>query len=155
MEAAKWLPQHLTMLSNLWGKLQVHEFHSSHNPLNQRALIVYQAEQQQAWHQAIDSPGGAWDIGTLCKSTLSRVCNIVYRKDRQKLDNQRDYHIHPLSLYVSSFSDSFHLFFLPSPSLTSTYLQCPCPHVVCDTNISILPIHVSMYCDTHVSMWSL
>jgi hypothetical protein len=26
MEAAKWLPQCLTMLANLWGKLQVHKF---------------------------------------------------------------------------------------------------------------------------------
>jgi hypothetical protein len=46
MEAAKWPPQHLTMLANLWSKLQVHKFCSSHDPLDQRALIVYQAEQQ-------------------------------------------------------------------------------------------------------------
>jgi len=45
MEAAKW-PQHLTMLANLWGKLQVHKFCSSQDPLDQRVLIVYQAEQQ-------------------------------------------------------------------------------------------------------------
>ena len=111
MEAAKWPPQCLTMLANLWGKLQVHEFRSSHDPLDQRALIVYQAEQRRAWHQAIDSPGGAWDIGTLCESTLSRVRDVVYREDRQRLDSQRDYHVCLLSLSGSTLSDSLHVSF--------------------------------------------
>lgn len=136
MEAAKWPPQRLTMLANLWGKLQVHEFRSSRDPLDQRALIVYQAEQRRAWHQAIDSPGGAWDIGTLCESTLSRVRDAVYRENGQRLDNQRDYHVCPLSLSASTLSDSLPVSFSLS-LLSHQYAR--------DT-------HVSMYCNTHVSM---
>ncbi|KAF8803480.1 hypothetical protein BYT27DRAFT_7020019, partial [Phlegmacium glaucopus] len=53
MEEADWPQDHVTMLAKFWGNLQIHELRSSRDPLDQKTLIVYQAEQRRLWHLAI------------------------------------------------------------------------------------------------------
>ncbi|KAF8802318.1 hypothetical protein BYT27DRAFT_7215415 [Phlegmacium glaucopus] len=65
MEEADWPQDRVTMLAKFWGNLQVHEFRSSRDPLDQKALIVYQAEQRRLWHLAISSPRGAYNLSRI------------------------------------------------------------------------------------------
>ncbi|KAG6876089.1 hypothetical protein C0993_005612, partial [Termitomyces sp. T159_Od127] len=90
MEAASWTEQRITMLANFWGRLQAHPYRSSSDPLDTEALLVYQDEQRRAWHQAIGSPVGAWDISTIEETVLSRTRDEVYREDRRRKDREKD-----------------------------------------------------------------
>jgi hypothetical protein len=45
MEIADWQPKHVTMLAQLWGNLMVHRLRSITDPIDQEALLVYQAQQ--------------------------------------------------------------------------------------------------------------
>jgi len=56
MEEADWLQDHVTMLAKFWGNLQVHKLQSLRDSLDQKTVIVYQAEQRRLWHLAITSP---------------------------------------------------------------------------------------------------
>ncbi|KAG6899577.1 hypothetical protein C0993_009017 [Termitomyces sp. T159_Od127] len=49
-------------------RLQAHPYRSSLDPLDTKALLMYQDKQRRAWHQAIGSPTGAWDISTMSGS---------------------------------------------------------------------------------------
>ena len=66
MANAKWTDQCTTMLATLWSGLMNHPYHFSADPetvdIDLQSLLVYQTEQRIAWHQAIDTPDGAWDI---------------------------------------------------------------------------------------------
>lgn len=90
MEAAAWTEQRITMLANFWGRLQSHPYRSSPDPLDTEALLLYQDEQRRAWHQAIGSPSGAWDISILDETVLARTREEVYRDDRRRKDRERD-----------------------------------------------------------------
>lgn len=45
MEIADWQPECVTMLAQLWGNLMVHRLWSTTDPMDQEALLVYQAQQ--------------------------------------------------------------------------------------------------------------
>ncbi|KAG6896038.1 hypothetical protein C0993_008849 [Termitomyces sp. T159_Od127] len=90
MEAAAWTEQRIRMLANFWGKLQAHPYRSSPDHLDTEALLLYQDEQRRAWHQAIGSPAGAWDISIIDETVLARTQEEVYRDDRRKRDRERD-----------------------------------------------------------------
>lgn len=133
------------MLANLWGKLQVHPFRYSRDPLDQQALLLYQAEQRRAWHQAIDTPAGAWDIGTLCEISLSRARDDIYREDRRRVDNERDYFVSPSFLFVRTPLTVGITYLSPTPQthtrISLQHKPCdgpPCFHAVLATPIIIL-----------------
>ncbi|KAG6889962.1 hypothetical protein C0992_003442 [Termitomyces sp. T32_za158] len=98
MEAAAWTEQRIAMLANFWGRLQSHPFRSSPDPLDTDALLLYQDEQRRAWHQAITSPAGAWDISVVDEMLLARARDEVYREDRRKKDRERDSLVSGISL---------------------------------------------------------
>ncbi|KAG6881924.1 hypothetical protein C0993_012453, partial [Termitomyces sp. T159_Od127] len=70
--------------------MEVHPYRSSLDPLDTKALLVYQDKQRRAWHQAIGSPTGAWDISTIEETVLSRMRDEVYREDRRCKDREKD-----------------------------------------------------------------
>ncbi|KAH9922567.1 hypothetical protein B0H21DRAFT_826982 [Amylocystis lapponica] len=78
------------MLARFWGNLQLHPFKLTRDPCDKRALIVYQAEQREAWHQAINEPGGAWDISVIEETILLETRDRLYRSDRLRIDRERD-----------------------------------------------------------------
>ena len=77
MNDVKWVDQWVSMLAVFWGELLNHPHHSSSREVDQRSLLVYQAEHRIAWYLAIDTPAGAWDIGifepTLLRETHDQV----------------------------------------------------------------------------------
>ncbi|KAG2153400.1 hypothetical protein DEU56DRAFT_717287, partial [Suillus clintonianus] len=48
-----WDNERVHMLAAFWGALMLHRYWCSDDPLDQRALLLYQEEQRRAWHQAI------------------------------------------------------------------------------------------------------
>ncbi|KAG2049253.1 hypothetical protein BDR06DRAFT_1012351 [Suillus hirtellus] len=55
MQEAAWPTDRIQMMAIFWRNLQVHDFHSMHDPLAQKALLVYQAEQRKRWHITVKS----------------------------------------------------------------------------------------------------
>jgi len=98
MEIADWQPERVTMLAQLWGNLMVHRLRSTTDPMDQEALLIYQAQQRRLWHRAITSPEGAWNIGIICKQSLQRNCDKVYQDRHQEADRIRDAQVHVGSL---------------------------------------------------------
>jgi hypothetical protein len=95
MEEADWPQDRVTMLAKFWGNLQVHELRSSRDPLDQKTLLIYQAEQRRLWHLAISSPRGAYNISRLNEEVLRKTREKVYWADRSIKDNERDYRVSP------------------------------------------------------------
>ena len=71
MNSAKWVTQCISMLATFYVALLNHLYCLSALESEKKCLLVYQAEQRIAWHQAIDSPEGAWDI-SIIELTLLR-----------------------------------------------------------------------------------
>ncbi|KAF8802921.1 hypothetical protein BYT27DRAFT_7260679, partial [Phlegmacium glaucopus] len=97
MEEADWPQDRVVMLAKFWGNLQIHELHSSRDPLDQKTLIVYQAEQCRLWHIAISSPRGAYNLSRINEELIWKTCEWVYWDDRKLKDNKRDYRVCPFT----------------------------------------------------------
>ena len=97
MEEANWPQERVSMLAKFWGNLQIHELRSSRDPLDQKTLLVYQAEQHRLWHLAISAPRGAYNIARINEEILRKTREKVYWDDRHAKDCERDYHV---SLFV-------------------------------------------------------
>lgn len=95
MEEADWPQDRVTILAKFWGNLQVHELRSSRDPLDQKTLIVYQAEQRRLWHLAISSPHGAYNLSRINEEIMRKTRERVYWDDRKLKDNERDYRVRP------------------------------------------------------------
>jgi hypothetical protein len=90
MEEADWPKERVVMLAEFWGKLMVHELRSSRDPLDQKTLIIYQAEQRRLWHLAISSPQGAYNLSKINEEIIRKTRDKVYQEDRRLKDYQRD-----------------------------------------------------------------
>jgi len=81
----------VAMLAKFWGNLQVHELRSSRDPLDQKTLLVYQAEQRRLWHLAITSPRGAYNLSRINEEIMKKTREKVYWDDRRVKDYERDF----------------------------------------------------------------
>ena len=89
------------MIAKFWGGLQIHEYRSSRDPLNQKALIVYQAEQRRLWHLTIASPHGAYNLSRINEQIMRKTREKVYWDDHRLKDFQRDFRVsHPFISFV-------------------------------------------------------
>ncbi|KAG1845250.1 hypothetical protein C8R48DRAFT_765267 [Suillus tomentosus] len=93
MQEAAWPTDRIQMMALFWRNLQVHDFRSMRDPLAQRALLVYQAEQRKRWHIAVKSARGAYDLSRINEVLLERTRSDLYLEERTKLDNKRDYKV--------------------------------------------------------------
>jgi hypothetical protein len=93
MEDAGWPQERVAMLAKFWGNLQVHDLRTSKDPLDQKTLIVYQAEQRRLWHLAISSPRGAYNLSRINEDILKKTREKVYWDDRRIKDQERDYRV--------------------------------------------------------------
>lgn len=93
MEEADWPRDRVMMLAQFWGNLQIHEYRSSRDPIDQKTLIAYQAEQRKLWHLAITSPRGAYNISRINEDIMRKTRERVYWDDRRLKDNERDYRV--------------------------------------------------------------
>ena len=99
MEEADWPQEHVAMLAKFWGNLQIHELRSSRDPLDQKTLIVYQAEQRRLWHLAISSPQGAYNLSRINEEIMRKTRDKVYWNERRVKDYQRDLRVHLFAIY--------------------------------------------------------
>jgi hypothetical protein len=93
MEEADWPQERVSMLAKFWGNLQIHELRSTRDPLDQKTLIVYQAEQRRLWHLAISSPRGAYNISRINEDIMRKTREKVYWDDRRIKDYERDFRV--------------------------------------------------------------
>lgn len=121
-----WGHDRVHMLVGFWGALMLHCFWNLVDPLDQRALLLYQEEQRHAWRQAIPLPGGAWDISILDDAELTHMLDRIYREDRRHKDNEFDYQvsiIFPTSLFTSLICSSTFLYtFFILDTIVSPYV---------------------------------
>ena len=99
MEEADWPQERVAMLAKFWGNLQIHELRSSRDPLDQKTLIVYQAEQRRLWHLAISSPQGAYNLSRINEEIMRKTRDKVYWNERRVKDYQRDLRVHLFAIY--------------------------------------------------------
>jgi hypothetical protein len=102
MEEAGWPQERVEMLAKFWGNLQVHQFRSSRDPMDQKALIVYQAEQRRLWHLAISSPQGAYNLSRINEEILRKTREAVYWDERRAKDYDRDLRVSFLFIFFLS-----------------------------------------------------
>ncbi|KAI0919217.1 hypothetical protein AcW1_009328 [Taiwanofungus camphoratus] len=98
MEQAGWLAERVLMVATFWGNLQIHPMRSSRDPLDQKTLLLYQAEQRKLWHMAIPSAQGAWNLSRISEEILEKTRARVYWEDRRQKDNQRDLYVHNIHM---------------------------------------------------------
>ncbi|KAG1852605.1 hypothetical protein C8R48DRAFT_676111 [Suillus tomentosus] len=85
LEQRGWVPSRVRMLAKFFAVLMLHDYWTSDNQFEQRALLAYQEEQRRAWHQAISQPAGAWDISILDEAELSRCFDRIYHAERSSV----------------------------------------------------------------------
>ncbi|KAG1799769.1 uncharacterized protein HD556DRAFT_1305306 [Suillus plorans] len=81
-----WDSSRVLMLANFFGALMSHNYWTSDNAIERRALLAYQEEQRRAWHQAIPLPAGAWNIALIDEVELSRTFDRLYHAERERAD---------------------------------------------------------------------
>ncbi|KAG2339248.1 hypothetical protein BDR05DRAFT_892013 [Suillus weaverae] len=79
IEDHDWTKQCVQMLAQFWGAIMLHHYWNSRDVLASRAILLYQEEQRQAWHSAILSSNGSWDLSILDEPTIVRTFDRVYR----------------------------------------------------------------------------
>lgn len=93
LDEAGWPQDRIRMMALFWRNLQVHSYRSLRDPLAQKTLLVYQAEQRRRWHVAAKSSVGPYDISVVNEKVLEDTRSRVYWDDRLKKDNARDYKV--------------------------------------------------------------
>ncbi|KAG2029227.1 hypothetical protein BDR03DRAFT_1018719, partial [Suillus americanus] len=79
------------MMARFWRNIQVHKYRSMRNPVAQKALLAYQAEQHKRWHVALKTAVGPYDLSLVNERVLEETRERVYWETRDKRDNTRDY----------------------------------------------------------------
>lgn len=93
LEEADWPQDRIRMTAIFWRNLQIHKYRSLRDPLAQKTLLVYQAEQRRRWHVAAKSAVGPYDLSIINEKVLEDTRSKVYWEDRSKRDNARDYKV--------------------------------------------------------------
>lgn len=86
LQQCGWDSSRVLMLANFFGALMSHNYWTSDNAIERRALLAYQEEQRRAWHQAIPLPAGAWNIALIDEVELSRTFDRLYHAERERAD---------------------------------------------------------------------
>lgn len=97
MEDAGWPRDRVIMMANFWGNLQVHEYRASIDPLDQRTLLRYQAEQRQQWHIAALAPEPPYNLARINDELMRKTRDLVYRDDRRIIDNEWDHRVRTIA----------------------------------------------------------
>lgn len=82
MSQSGWPDYRVRMMGEFWMRLQAHEFRSNHDSLGKKALLVFQAEQRQAWHRAMDTPGGGYNLARINEKLLRDTKETLFWKSR-------------------------------------------------------------------------
>ncbi|KAG1809107.1 uncharacterized protein BJ212DRAFT_1279841 [Suillus subaureus] len=72
-----WPNQWVLMLARFWVAIMTHQYWNSNDQIAQQALMIYQEEQQRAWHNAVVLGNGAWDLSIISNTVLGRLFDHV------------------------------------------------------------------------------
>lgn len=97
---ANWPAQRISMLKSFWGQLLTHDYRYSSDPVDIQALIIYQAEQRAAWHDAITNEGGGWNLGIISDEIMRNTREKAYHQHRVKNEAA---HLAKVSILSPSF----------------------------------------------------
>jgi hypothetical protein len=112
MGRANWPPERIQMMSNFWSNLQEHPFRSSGAPFEQRALLLYQAEQRRMWHIAINTPHSGYNLSSINEQLLRDTKERLFWKDRTRPLPEADFSVStPTHIMIISN----HISLLPHP----------------------------------------
>ncbi|KAG1885230.1 hypothetical protein F4604DRAFT_1901142 [Suillus subluteus] len=73
IEEWDWTKQRVQMLAQFWGAIMLHRYWNSKDQLASHTILLYQKEQRCAWHSAILSSSGSWDLSIIDEPTLLRT----------------------------------------------------------------------------------
>ncbi|KAG1799493.1 uncharacterized protein BJ212DRAFT_1288192 [Suillus subaureus] len=127
IEECDWTKQCVLMLAQFWGAIMLHRYWNSNDLLARCAILLYQEEQCRAWHNAILSSNGAWDISIIDEPTLVRTFERIYRASLIRVTVPHSFsHHHCGLLYgcTSNASFSLHCFLMVS-LIFDSYLVFP------------------------------
>lgn len=93
IDEADWPADRIRMMALFWRNIQVHKFRSLRDPIAQKALLAYQAEQRKRWHVAVKTSVGPYDLSLVNEKVLEATRERVYWEERDKRDNARDYRV--------------------------------------------------------------
>ncbi|KAG1799584.1 hypothetical protein EV424DRAFT_1352288 [Suillus variegatus] len=93
LEERDWAPQRVIMLARFWGAIMLHRYWNFRDLIAQKTILLFQEEQRRAWHHAISSAKGAWNIAIIDEQALSRTFDRMYwalllRPEMTKPDTQ-------------------------------------------------------------------
>ncbi|KAG2740973.1 hypothetical protein P692DRAFT_20752114 [Suillus brevipes Sb2] len=121
METAGWPAERIKMMALFWRNLQIHEYRSETDPVSQKTLLVYQAEQRKRWHLAAKSTAGVYNLSLINEVLLERTKTKVYWDDRKIKDNERDYKVS-----FRSNTEPQHLFLINLDTLQIIFRRLLC-----------------------------
>ncbi|KIJ48227.1 hypothetical protein M422DRAFT_205651, partial [Sphaerobolus stellatus SS14] len=85
MQRAHWPEDRMQLLAGFWGNLMSHPLRVSIDPLASRTLLLYQAEQREAWHLAL-LEGREWDLADISTVLMQKAGDDTYRSQREETD---------------------------------------------------------------------
>ncbi|KIK42968.1 hypothetical protein CY34DRAFT_82626 [Suillus luteus UH-Slu-Lm8-n1] len=101
LEHRGWDNSRVIMLANFFGALMFHDYWTSDNELEQRALLMYAEGQRRAWHAAIPLPSGAWNLAILDGDEIYKIYDPLYHADRDRKDHEFDLKVRLFSHFAS------------------------------------------------------
>ena len=142
MEESDWPQDRVAMLAKFWGNLQMHEYRFSRDPLDQRMLIVYQAEQRRLWHLAISSPQGAYNLSRINEEIMRKTRDKVYCDEHCQKDYQRNFRVRFSCYFFNGYSTKVLLFIHsahPFPPLFIFFKQYATRAAYCSRHFGVSP----------------
>ncbi|KAG2101608.1 uncharacterized protein F5147DRAFT_655252 [Suillus discolor] len=91
IDEADWPVDRIRMMALFWRNIQVHKFRSLRDPIAQKALLAYQAEQCKCWHVAVKTSVGPYNLSLINEKVLEATRERVYWEEQDKRDNAQDY----------------------------------------------------------------
>lgn len=83
MKLHNWPEDRVHMHIQFWSALQVHRWRHAADTLKQRALLLYQSQQQRRWHMTI-STAQSWSLEELNQELIFEAREELFNEKRDK-----------------------------------------------------------------------
>ncbi|KAJ3499341.1 hypothetical protein NMY22_g19520 [Coprinellus aureogranulatus] len=86
MEEAGWLASHIQMFGSFFGALHQHAFNTSVDitGCDRHALLIYQADDRRAWHQALHAQATAFDLSIINDQMLRAARDKAFQQHQNR-----------------------------------------------------------------------
>jgi hypothetical protein len=80
MKLHDWPEDRVQMFIQFWSALQIHPWRHTPDPLQQRALLLYQAQQRRRWHLHATSGSCTWSLETINERLLMIAREFLFNE---------------------------------------------------------------------------